>query len=98
MTMADGGVPHRRVDDCVSFRDMVEYVADQEAKWHSVRAESLMQIGNAIEKIEKSFNDHAKWHREVLERMLSQGTQNRLATYALILTMVGLIISSIALR
>lgn len=100
--MPDDGMPQRRKDDCVSYKEMVEYVTQAEVQWHTVRAESLIQIGNAVEKMEKAFDDHEKWHRDVLEKMVAQNStmiaqhaQNRLAIYALILTAIGILVATL---
>lgn len=87
---------HRRADDCVSFRDMVEYVSDQEAKWHTVRAESLVFIGNALEKLEKSITDHETWHRDVLERILRDKKSNAIAIAAVIVAFLALVVTTLA--
>lgn len=65
--MSEDIIPHRRSDDCVSFREMVEYVADKEDRLMVARAESLVLINNAVEKMQKELSDHNSWHRDVLQ-------------------------------
>lgn len=70
-------------DSSVSFREMVAFYTSQSERDSTVRAESLLQINNAIEKmesrfdtavdkIEERFDRHEEWHREVLEKIIDQ--------------------------
>lgn len=77
--------PHRRHDDTVSFRDMVEYVSEHDTLMHTVRAESLLHIGRSLEKMEKGLEDHEAWHRDYLEKLISQGSQTRLGVMSLVI-------------
>lgn len=79
--------------DFVTYREMVEYVNTQVAEFHGIRAESLRQIGVELEKIEKDFQDHQTWHRNLLERMLEQGRNGRLAVASLIVGALGVVVA-----
>ena len=65
--MTNEDTPHRRSDDTVTFREMVEYVADKEDRLMVARAESLVLINNAVEKMQAELSDHNKWHRDILQ-------------------------------
>jgi hypothetical protein len=61
---------------------MVEYVAEADARYHAARAESLIQMSNALEKIETRFDRHDDWHRNVLETLLTSRRTNGIAILA----------------
>lgn len=82
--------PYRRHEDYVSFRDMVEYVAESDARYHAARSESLIQISNALEKIEVRMDKHDEWHREVLERLLTERRSNGIAIIAVLVSIAAL--------
>lgn len=96
---------HRRSDDCVSYKEMVEFVAHTETEWHSMRAESIIQMNNQMERIERSLNDgmrkldqrmekHETWHRDVLQGFLDRAVQNKLSTGALLASILSIIVST----
>lgn len=99
--MDTGGTPHRRHDDFVSYRDMVEYVAEHDAVMHTARAESLLYIGKALEKVEKAWQDHEDWHRDYLEQVINQGSSTRLAIVSIVIasliSTISVIVSVFAL-
>lgn len=83
--------PRRRQDDCISYRDMVEYVSEVEVKFHSIRAESLIQISNTLEKMEARFEAHEQWHRTVLERMLTDRRNTGISVISLIIAALAVL-------
>lgn len=96
---------HRRHDDFVSYRDMVEYFAKQEAEWHTMRAESFVIINAQLEKLDKrleksvedfveTFRAHEEWHRNVLQGLIDRGPQNRLSVAAIITAIIGIVVSA----
>ena len=87
--------PYRRNEDFVSFREMVEYVAESDARYHAARADSLIQISNALEKIETRMDKHDEWHREVLERLLTERRSNGIAIFAIAVSVVALIANAV---
>lgn len=91
--MSADGDPRRRSDDCVSYREMVEYVGNAVTEFHAIRAESLIRVSVELEKIEASFDKHQEWHRVVLERMLEAGRNNRLALASIIVGALGVVVA-----
>lgn len=96
--------PHRRREDSVSFRDMVEYVAESDARYHAARADSLIQISNAMEKshealekaiirVERTVNDHSVWHRDVLQGYLDRAASNRVGIISLVISALAVLVT-----
>lgn len=105
MAPQDIDPPRRRSDDYVTFRDMVEYVSETEAKMHSIRAESLININNqmehleatvtkAVDTISERFERHELWHRDVLQGFLDRAVQNKLSTGALVASIISIVVST----
>jgi len=110
--------------NCVSYRDMVDYVAQQEAEFHTIRAEGFSMINKELERSEArqeraadrieaaleeikaisnrridavraDFTDHEDWHRNVLQGLIDRSTQNKLAIVAIIVSIVGIALSTL---
>ena len=110
--MPDDDLPRRRHDDCVTFRDMVEYVAESDARYHAARAETLVQISNAMERhyeamtkaldeVRTLIGSHLDWHRDVLQGYLERATSNTTAIVACVistLAVIATIVSAVMLR
>jgi uncharacterized membrane protein len=105
--MSTNETPHRRIEDhFVSYKDMVEYFAKQFSEFHQIRAEGLIHVSNQMERAEKvlteftkdladKFEKHEQWHRDVLQGFLNRSSQNKIATTALIISSVGILLSTI---
>lgn len=75
---------------------MVEYVSESETRFHSIRAESLVQMSNALEKIEVRMDRHDKWHRDVLEKLLRERRQNGIAIAAVVVATLALLVTTLS--
>lgn len=94
--------PRRRASDSPTYRDMVEYYAQQSEREHVARAEIVMQMSNALERFQASMTDtvaemkrqmnaHEVWHRDYLQRLIEQqpSTDNAKANLGLQRTMLA---------
>lgn len=77
-------IPPHRSSDYITWRDIAElrewiiqFVADSEAKWHTVRAESLVIISNTLEKMDGRMDAHDTYHREILTEALQSMREAR---------------------
>lgn len=98
----DSGTPRRRHEDFVTYREMVEYVAEHDATMHTARAESLIFIGNALEKMDKRQEAHEQYHREFLQgiidtlkKQMNQGQTSRLTVVSILIASFGIVTSAI---
>lgn len=74
---------------------MVDYVARDAEKWSTVRAESILLINNAIEKIESKLDRHDEWHRDNLEDYIKSSKQNRMAQWAVAVSIAALVATTL---
>jgi len=55
--------------NCVSYRDMVDYVAQQEAEFHTIRAEGFTMVNKELERSEARQEKAAERIEAALEEM-----------------------------
>ena len=70
-------------------------MAREESQWVAMRAESLIAMNNAVEKIERRLDQHEKWHTDNLQKAKDSAPMNWLTAGMLIVSLLALVASSV---